>query len=158
MARMEAKALHAAPIWCADVKEFGGSPWNGCVDILTAGYPCQPFSASGKRRGQRDPRHLRPSIREAIAGIEPGIVYLENVAGHLSLGFETVVAELEGMGYATTAGLFSSAEVGASHRRERLFFLANAERSRAYQQKASKPNGEGAATAATGTAMARHHG
>lgn len=126
VARMEETTLRRAPIW-SDVESIDVELWRGCVDIIVAGYPCQPFSQSGKRRGHRDPRHIWPDIRRAIKGIKPGIVYLENVSGHLSSGGGRVMRDLQKMGYDVTAGLFSSAETGGSHRRERLFILANAQ-------------------------------
>lgn len=126
VARVGATPACEAPVW-DDVRSIDVDLWRGKVGILTAGYPCQPFSTSGKRRGESDPRHLWPSIRGAIAGIEPGIVFLENVSGHVSSGAGNVICDLRGLDYTTTCGLFSSAEVGASHRRERLFILGNAD-------------------------------
>src|SRR5690606_19161558 len=105
-----------------------GRPWRGAVDIVTAGYPCQPFSVAGKRRGADDPRHLWPHVARIIGEIKPPFVFLENVAHHLRLGFPEVAAGLVGMGYRLAAGLFTAAEVGAPHRRERLFILAIRER------------------------------
>ena len=107
-----------------DVKTFPRERFSGCFDIITAGYPCQPFSHAGKRQGVQDPRHLWPDIREHIRTIRPAMVLLENVAGHVSLGFKEVVYSLQCMGYSVEAGLFTAAEVGAPHKRERLFILA----------------------------------
>jgi DNA (cytosine-5)-methyltransferase 1 len=123
-ARMEDEAVAAAPVW-SDLRTFDGRPWRGVVDCITAGYPCQPFSFAGGRGGESDPRHLWPQVARIIAEVEPGIVFCENVGGHLSLGFESVRDDLQAMGYRVAAGLFSAAEVGAPHRRERLFILAH---------------------------------
>jgi DNA (cytosine-5)-methyltransferase 1 len=123
VARMEDKALDQAPVW-DDVGTFDGRPWRGAVDIVTAGYPCQPFSVAGKRRGADDPRHLWPHVARIIGEIEPPFVFLENVSHHLRLGFPEVAGGLVGMGYRLAAGLFTAAEVGAPHKRERLFILA----------------------------------
>lgn len=123
VARMEDAALDDAPVW-DDVATFDGRPWRGAVDILSAGYPCQPFSLAGKRLGSEDPRHLWPHVARIIGEVEPPFVFLENVAHHLRLGFPEVAAGLVGMGYRLAAGLFTAAEVGAPHRRERLFILA----------------------------------
>lgn len=123
VARMEDASLDRAPVW-DDVASFDGKPWRGAVDILSAGYPCQPFSVAGKRRGAADPRHLWPHVARIIGEIEPPFVFLENVAHHLRLGFPEVATGLVGMGYKLAAGLFTAAEVGAPHRRERLFILA----------------------------------
>jgi DNA (cytosine-5)-methyltransferase 1 len=123
VARMEDASLDRAPVW-DDVATFNGRPWRGAVDIVTAGYPCQPFSVAGKRRGADDPRHLWPHVARIIGEVEPPFVFLENVAHHLRLGFPEVAAGLVGMGYRLAAGLFTAAEVGAPHKRERLFILA----------------------------------
>ncbi|SIO35197.1 DNA (cytosine-5)-methyltransferase 1 [Rhodovulum sp. ES.010] len=127
VARMEDAALDPAPVW-DDVATFDGRPWRGAVDIVTAGYPCQPFSVAGKRRGADDPRHLWPHVARIIGEAEPPFVFLENVAHHLRLGFPEVAGGLVGMGYRLAAGLFTAAEVGAPHKRERLFILAHRER------------------------------
>jgi DNA (cytosine-5)-methyltransferase 1 len=124
--RMEDGSLDAAPVW-SNLRTFDGRPWRGVVDCVTGGYPCQPFSVAGKRRADRDERHLWPSVRQIISEVRPGAVFLENVAGHLSLGFEAVANDLQGMGYRLAAGLFTAEEVGATHRRERLFILGHAE-------------------------------
>ena len=123
VARMADAALDQAVIW-DDIATFDGRPWRGAVDIVTAGYPCQPFSVAGKRRGAEDPRHLWPHVARIIGEVEPPFVFLENVAHHLRLGFPEVASGLVGMGYRLAAGLFTAAEVGAPHRRERLFILA----------------------------------
>jgi len=123
---MEAGALDEAPIW-TDVRSFDGRPWRGVVDTLTAGYPCQPFSKAGRRRGSNDPRHLWPHVHRIIGEVEPGIIFLENVSDHLSLGFQEVVQVLHEMDYRVAAGLFTAAEVGSSQGRERLFILAVAD-------------------------------
>ncbi|PJN95976.1 DNA cytosine methyltransferase [Amaricoccus sp. HAR-UPW-R2A-40] len=123
VARMEDASLDQAVVW-DDVATFDGRPWRGAVDIVTAGYPCQPFSVAGKRRGADDPRHLWPHVARIIGEVAPPFVFLENVAHHLRLGFPEVASGLVGMGYRLAAGLFTAAEVGAPHKRERLFILA----------------------------------
>ena len=120
---MEDQALDHAPLW-DDIATFDGKPWRGAVDIVSAGYPCQPFSVAGKRRGADDPRHLWPHVARIVGECEPPFVFLENVAHHLRLGFPEVAGGLVGMGYRLAAGLFTAAEVGAPHKRERLFILA----------------------------------
>ena len=121
--RMEEKRLDAAPIW-TNLKTFDGKPWRGKVDCITGGDPCQPFSVAGKKLGDKDPRHLWPDIKRLIREIEPPICFFENVGGHLRLGFEEVANDLQAMGYQIKAGLFTAQEVGAPHKRERLFILA----------------------------------
>ncbi|WP_106753330.1 DNA cytosine methyltransferase [Pannonibacter carbonis] len=126
VARMEDQTLDNAPVW-DDVRTFDGRPWRGRVHILSAGYPCQPFSSSGRRRGKDDPRHLWPDVARIIEECAPEWVFCENVEGHLDRGFEEVAGELSGLGFGVKAGLFSAAEVGASHIRNRLFILAHAD-------------------------------
>jgi len=124
--KMEEGRLGAAPIW-TDIKTFDATPFRGVVDILTGGYPCQPFSAAGKRAGADDPRHLWPYIVRIIQDCEPRAVFLENVEGHLSLGVGEVLADLESLGYGVEAGIFSAAEVGAPHQRKRVFILGDSQ-------------------------------
>ena len=94
------------------------------IDILTAGYPCQPFSHAGERKGTNDKRHIWPHIKRAISELRPSYVVLENVRGHLTLGFDTVLGDLTQIGYDAKWSLISAAEVGAPHKRERLFVVA----------------------------------
>lgn len=119
---MEKAGLGACPVW-DDVTTFDPDPWCGLVDILSAGYPCQPFSYAGKGLCENDPRHLWPYIYGHIRVLMPAVVWLENVKAHLIRGFSTVRNDLERIGYRVTAGIFSAAEVGAPHLRERLFIL-----------------------------------
>ena len=124
VAKMEAGELDQAPIW-TDVKTFPAEQFHGLVDIVSGGYPCQPFSAAGKRLGTDDPRHLWPFLRGAVRAIRPSRVFFENVEGHISLGLSTVLSDLDEDGYEATWGIFSAAEVGASHQRKRVFIMAN---------------------------------
>lgn len=123
VARMQDGTLDQAPIW-SDLRTFDGTAWRGVVDCVTAGYPCQPFSLAGLRRGVEDSRHLWPHVARIVGECNPAIVFLENVPGHLSLGFDQVCGDLGRMGYRVAAGIFSALEVGATHRRERLFAMA----------------------------------
>lgn len=122
--RMEEKALDEAPVF-TDCRSFDGRPWRGKVDCITAGYPCQPFSVAGKRRGEEDPRHLWPEVRRLVCEVWPEWAYFENVTGHLRLGFDRVLCDLAEIGYNVEWTTLQAAEVGASHRRDRLFILAH---------------------------------
>lgn len=93
------------------------------VDILTGGYPCQPFSAAGQRKGTNDDRHLWPYVREAIRVLRPRYTLLENVAGHRSLGFDRVLGDLAEDGLDVRWTSLRASDVGAPHHRERLFIL-----------------------------------
>ena len=123
VAKMEAGLMDAAPVW-TDLKTFPWESFRDRVDILTGGYPCQPFSAAGKRAGKDDPRHLWPWIADGIAAMRPKLCFFENVEGHISLGLSDVIEDLAGMGYRTTWGIFSAAECGAPHQRKRVFIMA----------------------------------
>jgi DNA (cytosine-5)-methyltransferase 1 len=94
------------------------------VDILTAGYPCQPFSTAGQRKGSADERHLWPYIKEIISHLQPSRVILENVRGHLTLGFKEVLQDLTEIGYDARWAIVRASDVGAPHQRARLFVIA----------------------------------
>jgi len=94
------------------------------IDILTAGYPCQPFSHAGQRKGTNDERHIFPFILQAISTLRPKYVVLENVRGHLSLGFKEVLAGLASNGDAATWRIVRASDAGAPHQRARLFIVA----------------------------------
>lgn len=123
VAQMERGVLAPAVIW-SDVKTLPCEPFRGITDILLAGYPCQPFSTAGKRKGTEDPRHLYPYIERAIRIIRPRICFFENVRGHVTSGLPEVIASLEGLGYRVHWGIYSAEETGAAHKRERVFILA----------------------------------
>jgi DNA (cytosine-5)-methyltransferase 1 len=124
VAKMEAGLLDPAPIW-TDLKTFPCEQFRDRVDILVAGYPCQPFSTAGKRLGTEDPRHLWPFIQRSISIIRPRLCFFENVEGHITLGLSTVISDLEELGYKVSWGIFSASEVGAPHQRKRVFILAH---------------------------------
>jgi len=135
VAKMEEGWLPEAPIY-TNVKTFPYERFRGCVDILSGGFPCQPFSAAGARKGVEDPRHLYPYISRGIRECRPRIVFLENVEGIISSKtadgesvLKYVLSDLEGMGYRATAGIFSAEEVGAPHRRKRVFILGYSKQS-----------------------------
>ena len=94
------------------------------VDILTGGYPCQPFSHAGQRRGTDDERHLWPHVAAAVRALRPRIVVLENVAGHLSLGLGDVLGDLAALRFDARWQVVRASDAGAPHRRERVFIVA----------------------------------
>lgn len=124
VAKMEAGYLDPAPVW-TDLKTFPYESFHGQVDILTGGYPCQPFSSAGKRLGSDDPRHLWPHIARGIRLLGPKLCFFENVEGHITLGLPNVIEDLARMGYRSAWGIFSAAECGAPHQRKRVFILAD---------------------------------
>ena len=123
--KMEKGHMVPAPLW-TNLKTFPAQVFRDKVDVMLAGYPCQPFSQAGQRGGEDDPRHLWPYIKEHIRTIRPVRCFFENVQGHITLGLSTVISDLEELGYRTTWGIFSAEEVGAPHQRKRVFILADA--------------------------------
>ena len=113
-----------------DVKKFPASDYTGRIDILTGGFPCQPYSTAGKRLGKEDDRHLWPFMLEIIREIAPTYVVGENVRGLVNwsdgLVFEEVCADLEAAGYDVQPFILPAAGVGAPHRRSRVWFVAYA--------------------------------
>lgn len=93
------------------------------IELIHGGYPCQPFSNAGKRRGKEDDRHLWPEVRRLIETVRPRWFVGENVAGHVTLGLDDVLSDLEAIGYATRAFILPAAAVGAPHRRDRVFIV-----------------------------------
>lgn len=94
-------------------------------DVVCAGWPCQPFSTAGVRRGADDPRHLWPHVLRALRVLRPRYLLGENVPGHLSLGFDRVLADLASIGFDAEWSLVSACSMGAAHMRQRLFILAH---------------------------------
>ena len=110
-----------------DVKELSNDPERlvpDC-DILTAGYPCQPFSVAGQRRGEKDDRHIWPEIFTIIKAKRPTWCVFENVYGHVSMGLDQVLSDLEAIGYSTQAFVVPACGVGAPHRRNRVWIIAH---------------------------------
>ena len=135
--------FNAETIWCAEFDKYASQvieqrfdipnygdiksiKWDEVepIDILTAGYPCQPFSTAGARKGTEDERHIWPYIKEAISVLRPRFVILENVRGHLSLGFKEVLKGLAEIGYDARWQIVRASDAGAAHQRARLFIIA----------------------------------
>jgi DNA (cytosine-5)-methyltransferase 1 len=125
VARMAEAALDPAPIW-DDLRTFDGRPWRATVDCITAGFPCQPWSTAGKRLGMEDERWLWPDIARIIREVQPGWVFLENVPRLVSGGLGAILADLAACGFDAEWDCFSAADLGAPHKRERIFLLAHA--------------------------------
>ena len=108
--------------------EKDGVIGNGrTIDIVCGGYPCQPFSIAGKRRGAEDDRDLWPEMFRIVKELRPTWVVGENVAGHINLGLDRTLSDLESEGYKTRAFVLPAAAVGAPHRRDRVFVVAYSE-------------------------------
>lgn len=136
VSKIEDGLLDSAPLF-TDLKRLDWSLFAGRVDLLSGGFPCQPFSQAGRRAGDEDPRHLFPYILEGIRVLRPPFVFLENVSGILTAKLRGegwrdpegtpvllhVCRELERVGLKVEAGVFTASEVGAPHKRERVFIL-----------------------------------
>jgi len=110
----------------SDVKELANDPDRNVpdCDILTAGYPCQPFSLAGERRGTEDDRHIWPYILSIIQAKRPAWCVFENVYGHVSMGLDEVLSDLEGEGYAARPFIVPACAADAPHRRDRVWIIA----------------------------------
>lgn len=113
-----------------DIKTFDGSHYRGTVDILTGGFPCQPFSVAGSRKGKKDDRHVWPEMLRTISEIKPSWVVGENVTGIIGLALDQVLTEMEGEGYNTETYIIPACAVNAPHRRDRIWILAYSESNR----------------------------
>lgn len=124
MARMDSQDLDPCPIW-DDIESFDGFPWRGCVDLVTAGFPCQPHSVAGKRLGMQDERWLWDPIWRTIRAVRPKFVFMENVPGLVSTGgLARILGDMACVGMHAEWDLFPASAVGAPHKRERVFILA----------------------------------
>ena len=112
-----------------DIREFNARPFRGAVDVISGGFPCQPYSSAGKRLGKSDDRHLWPEMLRVIREAAPRWIVGENVRGLVTwssgLVFEEVQADLEATGYQVQAFLLPAAGVDASHERYRVWFVAH---------------------------------
>ena len=124
VARMENAALDPAPIW-DDVSTFDGKPWRGIVSGVVAGFPCQPISVAGKRKGKQDDRWIWKDIIRIVREVRPDFVFLENVPGILSMGIGTVLGGLAESGFNAEWITLSAGNVGSPQKRERWFLLAH---------------------------------
>ncbi len=112
-----------------DIRKLKGKD-IGAIDIITGGYPCQPFSVAGKQKAEQDPRHLWPEYFRLIQELRPTWVIGENVSGHIKLGLDSVLEDLASEGYSTRTFSISASSIGANHKRERVWILANSKRKR----------------------------
>jgi len=117
-----------------NIKETDFTNHRGKIDILTGGFPCQPYSAAGKRKGKEDERHLWPHMLRAIREIQPRWIVGENVYGLVNwsggLVFDEIQADLEAEGYEVQPVILPACAVNAPHRRDRIWFVANSKYNR----------------------------
>ena len=120
--------LDRAPIY-GDIRAFLGdgyaAAYTGMVDVVTGGFPCQPFSVAGNQLGADDPRNMWPATIATISTIRPRYAFLENVPGLVASGyFGTILGDLAESGYGARWRILSAVEVGAPHKRDRLWIVA----------------------------------
>jgi DNA (cytosine-5)-methyltransferase 1 len=108
-----------------DVRTVGAKDFAEPIDVISGGFPCQPFSTAGNRMGNEDDRALWPEFARLIKELRPAWVVGENVAGIISLALDDVLASLESLGYSARSFVIPACAVGARHRRERVFIVAN---------------------------------
>ena len=117
-----------------DIKDFNANEYFGRIDVLSGGFPCQPFSTAGKQLGTEDERHLWPEMLRVIGECQPRWVVGENVRGLVSwsdgLVLETCYSDLENLGYSVQSFIIPACAAGAPHRRDRVWIIANRERIR----------------------------
>lgn len=123
VAGMEATALDQAPIW-ESLTDFPGLVYRHRVDIVSAGIPCQPYSAAGKRLGGADKRDLVSHFIRAIREVGPSIVFLENVPLFRKDGLRRILEEMSDFGFDAEWDCFSASGVRAPHKRKRFFMVA----------------------------------
>lgn len=129
-ARIRDGYLPVAPIF-TDVREFvqsgAAEQYRGVADVVTAGFPCQPFSVAGKQAGADDERNMWPATRDVVRAVQPRSILFENVPGLISCGYlGTVIGDLASLGYVGRWGVIGAADAGAPHRRDRLWIVAHA--------------------------------
>jgi DNA (cytosine-5)-methyltransferase 1 len=128
---------------CMLTKERLDADGIGTIDLIHGGYPCQPFSHAGKRRGAEDDRHLWPEVARLLDEIEPDWFVGENVSGHITMGLDTVLTDLGRLGYTAQSFHIPALAVDADHERYRVFIVAYADRKSGLQtHKAARAIGE----------------
>ena len=117
----------------SDIREFDGTGFAGKIDVVSGGFPCQPFSVAGQRKGKNDDRALWHEMLRVIREIKPAWVVGENVAGIISMELDAVLSDLESIGYACQAFVVPACAVNALHRRDRVWVVANLDSKRQQQ-------------------------
>ncbi len=111
-----------------DIRELTKETLDGITaDVICGGYPCQPFSSAGKRAGEADDRHLWPEMYRVIEAVRPRWIIAENVAGHITLGLDDVLSDLEAAHYTWWTFVIPACAVDAQHRRDRVWIVAHPE-------------------------------
>ncbi len=148
--RQEDGCLDPFPVW-DDVRTFDARAWRGAVDVVTAGFPCQPFSSAGQQLGADDERNLWPETARCIREARPRVALLENVPGLVSSGYlGRVLADLALSGYDARWDWISARETGAPHVRKRVWIrVTDSKCERALNESFDESESEGPALAST---------
>lgn len=123
--RVLAKNFPATPLLADDIHDFDATTLRNSVNIVTGGFPCQPFSLAGLRRGNADDRAIWPQMLRVVSECRPGWVVGENVAGIIDLALDDVLTSLESESYEAWTVVFPACAVGALHIRQRVFVVAH---------------------------------
>ena len=130
VARQNDKILPTFPIW-DDVQTFDGKPWRGLVDVVSGGFPCQDISSAGRGAGIDGERSgMWREMARIIGEVRPRFAFVENSPMLVTRGLERVIADLTSMGYDSRWGVVSAADVGANHKRERIWIVAHSKHDR----------------------------
>lgn len=108
----------------ADIKDFTGHEYTNQIDVISGGFPCQPFSVAGKRKGKDDDRYLWEEMLRLIATIKPTYVVGENVTGIIGLALDTVLSDLEAQNYTTETFIIPACGKNAWHKRDRVWIVS----------------------------------
>ena len=139
-ARQNDGLLPPFPIW-DDVQTFDGNPWRGIVDVVSGGFPCQDISVAGNGDGLDGERSgMWREMARIIGEVRPRFAFVENSPMLVTRGLERVLADLTAMGYDSRWGVISAADIGAKHKRERIWIVAHANSHKHFRQK-SRSNG-----------------
>jgi len=107
-----------------NIKEFDGTKYRGTIDIISGGFPCQPFSVTGKRKGKEDDRYLWPEMLRVIGEVRPTFIVCENVTGIIGMALDQVLTSLEDEMYHTETFIIPACAVNAPHQRNRIWIVA----------------------------------
>lgn len=125
-----------------DIKDFNAKEYNGTIDVISGGFPCQPFSVAGKRKGKEDDRYLWDEMLRIIGEVQPRFVVGENVTGIIGMALDTVLSDLEAQNYTTETYIIPACGKNAWHKRERVWIVSYSESKRTRELR-NKSNEEG---------------
>ena len=135
----------------SDICKFNAKPYRGAIDVISGGFPCQPFSVAGKQKGTADDRFLWPEMLRVIKEIRPPWVVGENVAAITKMALDQVLSDLEAIGYTTEAYIIPACAVNAPHRRNRVWIIAHTNHAKAPRHETKNINTERENSNATDT-------